>query len=242
MQRTSINSHIHQIHPDRNNNKLTFIILAAGSNNTRGENIPKSLIRINSKLNVLDHQIQTIRKTHKDADIIVVCGFEFDAMKQHIFKHENVRIVYNHNFLETTSLESFRLGMNASIESNIFALHSDCLFGSRTISMLDYNTPYIITGDMKKQHSRVGVSQQNSLVVRLSYGLKREWSEMLYLPSSDFKKVRSSLDQYKAYHNLFEMINDLINVLQIPFETHGDNQTNIIRVKENENINLSLLK
>lgn len=241
MQDRNVNSHIHKIRKECND-KITFIILAAGSNHTRGENIPKSLIRINSRMNVLDHQINTIRKAYKNAEIIVVAGFEFESMRRSVFMHDDVRIIENANFLETTSLESFRLAINATVESNIFAVHSDCLFGVKSILFKKYDIPLIITGPMNKQNTRVGVSQQNSSVVRLSYGLKREWSEMFYIPSTYFKAVRGSLTEYKSYHNIFEMINDLINIVNIPFETHGDNQTNIIRIKENENIDLSLLK
>lgn len=244
MSTKNIKANIHKINDDPSLNKITFIILAAGVNNTRGENIPKSLIQLSNSQLLIDYQINLIRKIYKNADIIVATGFQSDCIINHIVKKQyDVRVVENIRYTETTSLESLRLSLNASKPSNFIFCHGDCLFNKESIIVRNSSSAYLVANKVNKENKKIGISQQDGVVRRLSYGLQREWAEMCYIPLKYFNTVRDRIKSYKDYHNVFEMVNGLIEHDGIEFTTHfkdtGSRQVLVHRIKQNENIDLS---
>ena len=73
----------------------TYILLSAGSGRAMPSKGARSLLTYNG-LAVIDHQIATIQKFDKKADIVVVTGVGHEKIIKHIGKKDyDVRILFN---------------------------------------------------------------------------------------------------------------------------------------------------
>ena len=100
-----------------NNSHNTFILLNAGSGRRTKNYGNKCLIKYQNK-RIIDHQIDTIKKTYgQEVDIIVVAGFMALNLLQ---KLDNIRIIENVQYETLNIAESMRLGINEIFKGNIF--------------------------------------------------------------------------------------------------------------------------
>lgn len=217
---------IHQINSP---SKTSFVILTAGKNKTRGERCNKSLLDVSKKSKTIDQQIRTIKRFSKDSDVVVVTGYDSKNLNEYIFSnYPDVRVVENSKYEITTSLESLRMGLNCCLKSNIYCVHGDCCFNLESLKIPDKSKPHVVLSNKKMNKKEVGVIHKDSDVVRMSYGLEKEWGEILYFPSSLFSRVREGLYSCKKYKNLFEYINILIDS-KIEFKIHESKKIKITR-------------
>jgi hypothetical protein len=203
----------------------TFILLSSGYHKCR----PLPLKEIDGSATI-DNQISVISKMSKSAEIIIVLGYESHSVMQHIDeKHNNVRVVENTRFNETTSVESLRLGLNCSLPSNIYAIHGDIMFTSKALKSSDIPSIPVRKGPTKRT-TNVGVlCNEDGSVKNMSYGLDDEWAEILHIPKKFFHLSRSLLRTSKSNH-LFEFINDLTSHTKVM--THTINKKDSINIKD----------
>lgn len=186
----------------------TFILLSAGINKSRGEKRCKSLIR-DGKDFAIDKQIRIIRRFDKSSEVIIVAGYDFNNLCDYVRKkYPEIRIIENQNFQLTTSLESLRLGINASISSNIYAIHGDRLFNTECIA--HPRDAFYVTKQIKRaSQTSVGLNDLNGHLLNMSYGLNSEWCQNFFIPYNMFSYFRDKIKNVNKNINLFEVINQI---------------------------------
>lgn len=86
---------------------ISCILLSAGLSSRFGS--PKALASL-GRITVIEYLLQMLLKTHVE-DIIVVLGAQKELIEPYIFKHENIRIVYNKDYI-LGQTSSFKTGLS----------------------------------------------------------------------------------------------------------------------------------
>lgn len=186
----------------------SYIILAAGiGRNMKGVGC-KSLLKINGSY-LIDIQISTILKNDEKADIIIVGGFEYQKLLNHIGNSKrDIRIVYNHQFDTTGQSESLKIGINCCRKSNLTVIHGDILFKDNSICFPNKKNSWMTISD-KVNNNAVGTIIQDGLIENISYGIDNKWGQIVYFPESKFQEVKRIINSTKGNRLTYEIINKL---------------------------------
>lgn len=196
------NKYIHKI-KDKVHDKTVFIILCARKSSRRGcRNIP--LMKINKTQTIIDNQIQTINNTYSNNEIILVSGFEHNRLVEHIHNksYNNIRIIENQAYKDSSVIDGWRIGMNACVPENTYIIHGDRIFTSNCISNNNEHN-FLITHTSDKHNYNLGIlSKHDNELMNVSYGLPNVWSEIFFLNKTNFldaKEVLNNCEKYKLY-------------------------------------------
>ena len=209
------------IHEINNSHKTNFIILSAGENKTRGQSGTKSLLNVSKNKKLLDLQIQTIKRYFKDADVIFATGFQSNILTHYLLeKYPDVRIIENKRYKTTTPLESLRLCLNCSIRGDTYIIYGDKYFDIDSISFSDSSFPVIVESTHESfSKSNLGLVYQNNQLKSISYGVKKKWGQIFYIPQKLFYNFRNQVNGCnKKYYNTFDIINLVAN--EYEFKVH----------------------
>ncbi|WP_278372291.1 NTP transferase domain-containing protein [Segatella bryantii] len=128
---------------------MTYIILAAG----KGRNLqpltlkyPKTSFRLDENTTVLQRMVRTIRKSDKDAEIVVVVGYLADKVKAEL-NGENCKFVMNPFYEVTNSISSLWFARQYLERENISIVHGDAVFCDEIVEnylVQDTDYPYVL--------------------------------------------------------------------------------------------------
>jgi len=207
------------IHEIKNecDNKTTFIILSAKKSTKRGQkNVP--LFPINNK-SLIDYQIESIKSTNINSEIIIISGFEHERIINYIHKsgHKDIRIFENTNFRNSTTLDGWRMGLNIVNESNVYIIHGDRIFKPEAIQTSANLGTHLITHKFDKNNYNLGISASSNILLNISYGLPNIWSEIFYIQKEDFHTSRNLINSHKKekIYNIESFINAMTKKTQI---------------------------
>ena len=186
----------------------TFIILSAGTGRRTKNHGNKSLIPYGNK-RIIDHQVETIRSAYGvGTDIILVTGHMANKVIRDVDK---IRVVENPFFESANIVESMRIGINCSLESNVFFIHGDLIFSQSFIKPPSENAICVpIDKNSKLDKTAVGVVTNDTSVKNFSYGLPDKWSQIVFFPQNIFKQIKTKLNNADKNMSSFEFMNDLI--------------------------------
>jgi len=214
------------IHEIQKNNNANFIVLAAGTNKTRGKHIAKSLEYINRNHKLLDIQINVIKKYFKHANIIFTVGFQSENIIQDIHnKYNDIKIVENKQYKTTTPLESLRLALNCANIDDTYVIYGDKDFDFNCLNFESRDFPTIVEAshDSFSKHT-LGLVHQNNKLRTISYGVKEKWGQIFYIPKNLFIDFRQKVNGCKKkYFNIFDVINSITESYK--FRIHQSNTT-----------------
>ena len=194
----------------KDNNPLnTFILLNAGCGRRTKNYGNKCLMNYRGK-RIIDSQIDSINKVYGDkVDIINVTGYLSDKV---INETRNIRSVENLIYDSTNIVESMRVGLNASLEGNVFFIHGDIVFSPSFIKPIDYIKISVhIDNKNKISKEEVGVVIEQGKICNFSYGLNDKWCQIVFFPSNFFYELRSILSSVDKNMTTFEFLNYLID-------------------------------
>lgn len=128
---------------------ITYIILAAGKGNKLQPltlKYPKTSYKLDEKTTVLQRMVRCIRKSDKDAEIVVVVGYKADDVKMELIE-ENVKFVMNPFYEVTNSIASLWFARDYLERENVAIVEGDVVFSDEIIK--DYLTvsteyPYVL--------------------------------------------------------------------------------------------------
>jgi hypothetical protein len=176
---------------------------------------PTSLIKIKNKY-LIDMQIDAIKKTFSNCEIIICVGFEGEKILKHIrskYTDTNIRIVENQLFNSCNSCESVRISINNTINNKIIICDGSLLINKRTFSSLDTSKNCAIIEKDASENLEIGINiNQENKAQHFSFGAYRTWSEIICINGSDIvetlRRFLISHDNKKKF--IFEAINELI--------------------------------
>ena len=123
----------------------TYIILAAG----KGSNLhpmtlkyAKTSYKLDENTTVLQRMVRSVRKSDKNAEIVVVVGYRADDVRKEL-EEENVRFVMNPFYEVTNSISSLWFARDYLERENVTIVHGDVVFSDEIIrSYLTVPTDY----------------------------------------------------------------------------------------------------
>lgn len=210
----------------------TFILLNAGCGRRTKNYGNKCLMNYQGK-RIIDSQMDSIYKVYGNkADVINVTGYLSDKV---ISRTENIRSVENVIYESTNVAESMRIGLNASLEGNVFFIHGDIVFSPSFIKPMDYSKISVpIDSKDRINKDEVGVVVAKEKVRNFSYGLPDKWCQIVFFPNHFFYELRSILSLIDKDMTTFEVLNHLLNkgAEIVPFESPRGNIKEIDSMKD----------
>ena len=186
---------IHEIASNKNTN---FIILSAGENKTRGQHGTKSLIYIDSNQTLLDTQIKRIKKYSEKSEIFVATGYQSRLITEHLLnKYPEVKIIENKNYKKTTPLETLRLCLNCCACEDTYIIYGDKYFDVDSINLQNRSEPAVVESISSISKSDPGLVYQNDTLKRITYGIKKKWGQIFYIPKYLFYDFRHRTNNSK---------------------------------------------
>jgi choline kinase len=210
-------------------------LLSAGAGRSMQTRGAKALLDYNG-LTVLDHQVKTIQKFDKRADILVVAGVGHDRIIKHVGKKGyDIRVLLNYNYKLTSQTESLRLAINAIRHDSMYIIHGDMIFNEASLCCSNRSSLVLSSNDDKKS---VGVAYSDGSVIHLSYGLPEKWGQIAYICKKDFQVARVAINSFRNNKMTFEYINMLLKDIKMSIVYDGVKTVEINKDYENTSDNI----
>jgi hypothetical protein len=199
----------------KNTDFITVILLCDSPGYRMRSYGPTSLISISNK-KLIDIQIEAIKQTFDNFEIILCVGFDAEKICKYIrskYYNLNIRLVENQLFKNSNSCEAARLTLNNTNNTKIVLCDGNLLLNSNVLSMVDDIDSCVFTESSPCANLEVGLNiDEKNQVQYFSFGANKIWSEILYLNNMEiietFRKIVSSTDYKNKF--IFEALNELI--------------------------------
>ena len=128
---------------------MTYIILAAGKGNNLQPltlKYAKTSYKLDEETTVLQRMVRSIRKTDKNAEIVVVVGYKADEIKKEL-DGENVIFVMNPFYEVTNSISSVWFARDYLERENVAIVHGDAVFSDDIVKShltIPTDHPYVL--------------------------------------------------------------------------------------------------
>lgn len=203
-------------------NNVSVIIIADEPPKGMKQNGPKPLLEYNGNY-LLQYQIGVISELMKNAEIIVITGFESEKVCK-LRKYFSFRVVENVLFNQYSSIEGIRLAMNNTRNQKFLFISGDCFFTELDIfNVVKQNS--IITNRIISNNN-IGAIISEDIITNFSYGLPDKWTGIMYLEDNAALDFQNYVNQSKNNKNLIHqgleyIINRNHKVFNITSETAG---------------------
>lgn len=195
--------------------RLSFVILAAGCGKKIKSYEPRSLLKLNKCESIIDNQVSNVINYFDNVEIIAVVGCYATKVIKRQKKNTGIRFVENQLYASTNSSESLRLGLNNSCYQNLMFCHGDIIFNEKTLQ-LPYSKSFIIVDSKKMiKEEEIGVTKVKGKASILSYGLSLKWAQMAFFTGKEFKLLNSIMQKFEDRDKKklsFEIINEVIKL------------------------------
>ena len=107
---------------------MTGVILAAGKGTRLGDltsNLPKSLLKLNNEITLLDYNLNILDKLNIE-HIIIITGYKSSMIEEHVAHKKNIQCLFNPFWNHCNVLGSFYFAL-PYIKDDFFFLHADSL-------------------------------------------------------------------------------------------------------------------
>jgi choline kinase len=160
-------------------NSISIVINAAGVGSRLGLNIPKSLVSILGR-QLIDWQFSIIPS---DIEVIVVVGFKGRELADAVKKlRPNASIVINHNYHQTNTAGSFKLGARFG-GSRLLSLNGDLLTTEATLKKFIHSDSNLLGLSQVNSVTPVYSEVSKDKVINFSYEVESsfEWTGLANL-------------------------------------------------------------
>lgn len=150
--------------------------------------------------------IEKIKLSFVSPDIVVVTGI---YNKEYLNVKKDFRIVQNQLPFDTGEIEQVRIALNNTINKKIVILKQECQFNCDLIKKgIKSYKKFVIDGNNEENP---GMIIQDNLVNNISFGLKNNFGDMLYINNQEeiIEFIEKSHNRNKKLH---ELVNYLINI------------------------------
>lgn len=156
---------------------MTYIILAAGKGNNLQPltlKYAKTSYKLDEETTVLQRMVRSIRKSDRNAEIIVVIGYKANNVRAEL-DGENVRFVMNPFYEVTNSISSLWFAREYLERENVAIVHGDVVYSDDIIA--DYlvkptDHPYVLADSSYAQPGAYNIVARDSQVLVMSKKLE----------------------------------------------------------------------
>lgn len=194
----------------KKNQKISIIIPAAGIGRRMKSYGCKSLLKINHK-NLIDIQIDVIKDTIVDHEIILIVGFDGERLINQT--PDDIIKIENENYYSTNISRSISMGLRATKDNDyVLIILGDVIFNNEAIQNIDFTKSCIvISNDMEESEVGCNISNKENLEYMM-FDLSNKWGQILFLTGKElrlFKKIVSNRNNDRKF--CFEIINEVLN-------------------------------
>ena len=150
---------------------MTYIILAAGKGNNLQPltlKYAKTSYKLDEDTTVLQRMVRSIRKSDKNAEIIVVVGYKAEEVKNEL-DGENVKFVMNPFYEVTNSISSVWFARDYLERENVTIVHGDAVFSDEIVkTYLTASTDYpyvLVDSSYVRPGAYNAVTEENQVLV-----------------------------------------------------------------------------
>lgn len=200
---------------DQNSNKpkKVSVVIYNCSNYKMKSLGPKPLIKVYGNINLVDYQVDIIRRVIPETDLEIVLVVGEDAEKIASNRRRDIRIVENQLFADTNEAEYIRLGLNNIVNENVLIINADTIFNIDHIRTFykSNNSCTLYDVNHKMPQEEVGILVVENKMTSIGYKFDKKWTGMLYLTGQDLENVTKLLNnRSKKKQYLFEVINNFL--------------------------------
>ncbi len=185
---------------------MTYIILSAGKGAKLYPltlNHPKSLYKLDDKVTILQRLVRMIRKSDKDAEIVVVVGYMYKQIQREL-EDDNVKFVHNPFFADTSSMGSLWFAQKYLQRENVTIINGDIVASNELLQDVvckHTDFPFVLIDSTHKDLNKYNVQVQGDLVCVMSKNL------------TDFLGNYASIVKLDAVSSRFlvEQMNQMVN-------------------------------
>lgn len=203
----------------KNDNKsdfYTFILVSDTPGYRMKSYGPTALINF-KKNKLVDVQIESIKNSFENFEIIICCGNDSEKVYKHIKTNhadKNIRIVENQIYNNSNTCESVRLAINNTSNDKLYIMDGKLLI-YQDIFNNKLDSSFIYIEDNPCENLEVGVNiNENNNVEHFSYGASKVWSEIVYIGEKNtlecFRKIVNNVEFKNKF--VFEALNELIKI------------------------------
>jgi hypothetical protein len=201
---------------DNNMEFYTFILISDTHGYRMKSYGPTTLINF-KKSKLIDIQIDSIKNSFENFEIIVCCGNDSEKVYKHIKTNhadKNIRIVENQIYNNSNTCESVRLAINNTSNDKLYIMDGKLLIYP-DIFKNRLDTSFIYIEDNPCENLEVGVNvNENNNIEHFSYGASKVWSEIVYIAEKNtlecFRKIVNNPEFKNKF--MFEALNELIKI------------------------------
>lgn len=156
---------------------ITYIILGAGKGNNLQPltlKYAKTSYKLDEETTVLQRMVRSIRKTDKNAEIVVVVGYKADEIKKEL-DGENVVFVMNPFYEVTNSISSVWFARDYLERENVAIVHGDVVFSDEIIEKyltVPTEYPYVLGDSLCVLPGAYNIVSKDSQVLVMSKKLE----------------------------------------------------------------------
>jgi choline kinase len=194
---------------------MTYIILAAGKGNNLQPltlKYAKTSYKLDEGTTVLQRMVRSIRRTDKNAEIVVVVGYKAEEIKKEL-DGENVIFVMNPFYEVTNSISSVWFARDYLERENVAIVHGDAVFSDEiVISYLTVPTdfPYVLVDSSYERPGAYNAVIKGDQVLVMSKKLDRFTAKYCCMTKLDpvssrlLKQEVDSMINSNMYDQFFE--------------------------------------
>ena len=188
---------------------IDIIIPCAGLGRRMKSYGPKSLIVIKKNLRIIDNQLKLLKKNFPTANIILVTGFESDAVMNST--PMDIVKIENENYDTTNVMRSIGIGLRAC-KRDVLIVYGDLIFNNACLE-LDFNHSSIMVGESLMKQNEIGcVFNKRMYLENMMYDLPHKWSQIAFFKGVELemlKKISWDKENYNMFG--FEAINKILS-------------------------------
>jgi choline kinase len=190
---------------------MTYIILAAG----KGNNLypltlkyAKTSYKLNDNSTVLQRMVRSIRKSDKEAEIVVVVGYRAENIKKEL-EGMSVKFVMNPFYEVTNSISSLWFARDYLERENVAIVHGDVVFSDEIVAEYLVKTteyPYVLVDSSVKKPGAYNVVTRDNQVLVMSKKLENftaKYCCMTKLDPVSSRLLKQEIDDM-IYSNMYD--------------------------------------
>lgn len=200
--------HISTVYPAEHDS-YSIILLASHPAERMKSFEPKSLLKLDGKISLLEYQLGLLTNRFRNREIILVCGVEADKLMNN---SPAVVKIHNENY-ETTGLSrSVALGLRASTQPNVIVISADLFFNHEIFDVMFADEAMIFHSSDGQSTDHLGCNLCDGNVEFIMYGTPNQFANIVYLTGKELKRVQRLVFN-RDNDNLmwFEILNQAID-------------------------------
>lgn len=191
--------------PKNTTHKITYIIIGCYPDKGMKSYGSKSLMVFSNK-KLLEHQIETIRKSHSNKDnyeIVVICDFDIQKVTKYFPKIKIIKLNDTNPIYQGCLLARY---------DNVCFIDYGCVFEPSSIQYKEEVSKILCTKNNKNNKLEIGCVSEKNIVKHMFFDLPdHKFCNIFFLCQEDKKHILNNKDCSR--HNLlyFEILNTLIS-------------------------------